>query len=102
MLALVALLAFATGLAADPGTGFPSPTTAPPPASINPIRCGITGAGAGGSEAAALANALDKLRAAYYIASYTVTDSRCSEMGTLTFCSVKVSACGASRPDLVP
>lgn len=94
---LLAVLVLTAVLAAAPGQA------------ITLSRCGITGAGAGETEAEALANALARLRADYYVFSYTITDSRCMEIdltpwnpydGTETFCSVLLSACGVPRPHL--
>ena len=99
---LLALLALAFGLAAAPGHASGVPGIG---------RCNITGAGAGETEAEALANALARLRADYFIFSYTVTDSRCIEIdltpwnpydGTETLCSALVTACGFPRPHLFP
>jgi|SRR6185295_6795995 len=98
---LLALLALTFGL-----TAAPHPASA---STVSLVRCGVTGAGAGETEAEALANALDRLRADYYVFSYTVTDSRCIEIdltpwnpydGTETLCSVLLSACVFPRPHL--
>lgn len=99
---LLALLALTFGLAVP---SHASVVATP----ISLVRCGIFGAGAGETHAEALEMALDGVRANYYITSYTVTDSRCSEIDltpwnpndpTEPFCSVQISACGIPKPHL--
>ena len=96
---LLALLAFAFLLTSAPSHAQPAP--------ISFIRCGINGAGVGETIAEAVAKALEVLRDDYFITSYVVTDSSCTDIDfdpfdpdnpTEPLCFVEIRACGIPRP----
>jgi len=100
-LLLLAILALTFGLAVAPADALEAVPI--------PIRCGIIATGAGGTEAEALDNALDILRESYWVTSYTVVSSFCTETriytgnpldpyDTIVLSSARVSACGILRP----
>lgn len=95
---LLATLVLTLGLAVAPVHAGPGVITIP-------TRCGLTATGAGETVEAAIQNALDQLRENWWITSYTVGQTLCTEAPipghpnqTVTLCSAKVTACGFFRP----
>lgn len=100
---LLAVLALTFGLALAPAHAF---EVTPVPVPL--VRCS-TATGAGDTEAEAIQNALDILKASLWINSYTVLSSFCSEeqfytgnpldpWDTIIVCAAQVRACGIPKP----
>jgi hypothetical protein len=91
---LLAVLLLTTAVAAAPG----------PSISRTIFQCGQTQVGAGSTEANAIADALARLRASYYVGSYTVNYARClegedaEEVPENLRCIAELSACVFPRP----
>lgn len=95
---LIAVLLLTVALAAAPA----SATT------LTLFRCGHTQVGSGSTEANAIADALARLRASYYVSSYTVNYARClegedaEEVPESLRCIAEISACVFPRPIFRP